>query len=234
MNHGADAWEALNADIIACRMCPRLVAWREEVARTKRRAYRDLPYWGRPVPGFGDRQARLLVLGLAPAAHGANRTGRMFSGDSAGRTLIPALYRAGFANQPHSEGPGDGLELCNAFLTAVCRCAPPGNRPTPQELRNCRRFWTEEVRLLGRLRVVVALGQIAFQEYLRWCREQGVVTGRTRFGHGVVLCPGRGLPILIGCYHPSRQNTNTGRLTPEMLDEVFSMAKHLLEEMDQC
>lgn len=225
-----DAWETLNAEIVSCRACPRLVAWREEVARTKRRAYRDLPYWGRPVPGFGDRQARLLVLGLAPAAHGANRTGRMFSGDSAGRTLIPALYRAGFANQPESEGPGDGLVLQDVFLTAVCRCAPPGNRPTPQEIQNCWRFWTRELELLPHLRVVVALGQIAFEAYLRWCRERGALSGRPAFGHGVFVRPEGGLPVLLGSYHPSRQNTNTGRLTPAMLDAVFQKARHLLEE----
>ncbi|MGC8873487.1 MAG: uracil-DNA glycosylase [Chloroflexia bacterium] len=226
----ADAWEVLNGEIVSCRACPRLVAWREEVARTKRRAYQDLPYWGRPVPGFGDRQARLLVLGLAPAAHGANRTGRMFSGDSAGRTLIPALYRAGFANQPESEGPGDGLVLRDLFLTAVCRCAPPGNRPTPQEICNCWRFWTRELELLPRLRVVVALGHVAFEAYVRWYREQGALSGRPAFGHGVLVRPEGDLPVLIGSYHPSRQNTNTGRLTPPMLDEVFRRARSLLEE----
>jgi len=225
---GIDSWSPLNAEIVECRRCPRLVAWREEVARVKRRAYRDCVYWGRPVPGLGDTEARLLLLGLAPAAHGANRTGRMFSGDSAGRTLIPALYRAGLANQSHSDGPGDGLELHDAFLTAVCRCAPPGNRPTPEEMRNCRPFWTRELALLTQVQVVLALGQIAFGAFLRWCREQGAAVGRPAFGHGAVVRPGAGLPVLVGSYHPSRQNTNTGRLTEAMLGEVFGRVKEML------
>lgn len=224
------AWEQLNGEMITCTRCPRLVAYREEVARVKRRAYRDWGYWGRPVPGFGDRDAWLLILGLAPGAHGANRTGRMFTGDGSADTLIPALYRAGFASQPASERVDDGLRLTGAFMTAVARCAPPGNRPTREELDNCRPFLHRELDLLTSVRVVLALGQIAFQGYLQLLRERGVEVPRLTFVHGArydfdILLPGqhppRKVPVLFASYHPSRQNTQTGRLTPQMLDEVF-------------
>jgi len=222
------SWESLQDEVVSCRLCPRLVAWREEVARVKRRAYRDEDYWGRPVPAFGHQAARLLIVGLAPAAHGANRTGRMFSGDSSARTLIPALYRAGFANQPASEGPGDGLVLHDALLTAVCRCAPPGNRPTAGEIANCPPFLARELALLEDLRVVLVLGRIAFDGYLRVLREQGHALPRLSFGHGAVHRLDGGLPVLVCSYHPSRQNTNTGRLTEAMLDEVLEDTRGLL------
>lgn len=225
-----DAWDQLNADIVTCRRCPRLVGWRGQVAREKRRAFREETYWGRPVPGFGDPWASLLIVGLAPAAHGANRTGRVFSGDSSGRTLIPALYRAGFANQPRSERPGDGLVLLGAYLSAVCRCAPPNNRPTREELNNCRPYLERELALLVDLRVVLALGRLAFDGYLRLLDEQGraLPSPRPAFGHGVEYDLGPTLPTLLASYHPSRQNTNTGRLTEEMLDEVFTRAVALV------
>jgi len=223
-----EEWAALEAEIISCRRCPRLVEWRERVAREKRRAYRDWDYWGRPVPGFGDHDAHLLVVGLAPAAHGANRTGRMFSGDSSARTLIPALYRAGFANQPTSEHRDDGLQLRDAFLTAVCRCAPPGNRPTREEIRNCRPFLRRELALLGNLRVVLALGRVAFDGLLALWREDGHSIPRLDFRHGAVYHLPAPLPILAVSYHPSRQNTQTGRLTEAMLDAVFAQVRELL------
>ena len=229
-----DSWEALQAEIIACRACPRLVAWREEVARRRRRAYEFpdgriamRPYWSRPLPAFGDRRARLLVVGLAPAAHGGNRTGRMFSGDSAGRTLVAALYRAGWANQPHSEGPGDGLELRGVLLTAVCRCVPPGNRPTAEELRLCRPFLRRELALLPDLRVVLALGRVAFEGFLRAWREEGGEVPGGDFRHGGVYPLGGGR-ILVATYHPSQRNTRTGRLTEEMLDAVLGQVREWL------
>lgn len=220
------AWPQLNDEIITCRACPRLAAWREEVARSKRRAYRDWDYWGRPVPGFGDPAARLLIVGLAPGAHGANRTGRMFSGDSSGQTLYGSLYRTGFANQPHSSQRGDGLALADAFITAVARCAPPGNRPTAEELAACRPFLEREWALLGGVEVVVALGQLAFEGCLRLLRDHGYEVPRLKFGHGAHY-PLGGLHLLAA-YHPSQQNTQTGRLTPAMLDEVFWLARSLV------
>lgn len=228
-----DTWAQLNAEIVACRACPRLVAWRERVAREKRRAYRDWDYWGRPVPGFGDPQARLLIVGLAPGAHGSNRTGRMFTGDSSGDSLYAFLHRAGFANQPTAHHRDDGLQLTDAFITAVARCAPPQNRPTPDEMTNCRPFLERELVLLPRVRVLLALGQIAFDRSLRLLREQGYPLPRLKFGHGLHHdlpdeTPGA-LRHIVAAYHPSRQNTQTGRLTPQMLDEVFSLARTLLD-----
>ncbi|HID87338.1 MAG TPA: uracil-DNA glycosylase [Anaerolineae bacterium] len=218
-------WAQLNAEIAACTACPRLVAHRQEVARTRRRAFRDWDYWGRPVPGFGDPQARVAIIGLAPAAHGANRTGRIFTGDSSGQTLMAALYRAGFANQPTSEHRDDGLALRGVFLTAVVRCAPPKNRPTAQELANCRPFLARELALLPSVRVVVALGRVAFDGYLRLLREQGVALPRLAFRHGGCYRFEPPLPTLVASYHPSRQNTQTGRLTEAMLDEVFALVQ---------
>lgn len=231
MTHTTNPWDDLERRILACRKCPRLVAWREEVARVRRRAYRDQAYWGRPVPGFGDRQARVLVVGLAPGAHGANRTGRMFTGDASGDFLYPALYRAGFANQPESRHREDGLALKDMYITAVCRCVPPKNRPTAEEIRNCLPYLAEEIRLLGpRLRVVVALGRIAFHGVLRVYREHlGHPVPRLAFGHSVVHRLGPDLPWLVASYHPSRQNTQTGRLTPEMFDQVWETVRRLLE-----
>ncbi len=224
-----DTWEKLEHDITTCRRCPRLVAWREEVARTKRRAYQDCVYWGKPVPGFGDHDARLLILGLAPGAHGSNRTGRMFTGDSSGETLYATLYRTGFANQPTWERPDDGLVLYDAFVTAVGRCAPPKNRPTREELDNCEPFLVREIALLSRPQIVLALGKIAFDGYLRRLKAQGYDVPRLVFGHGVdVALPGP-IPRLMASYHPSRQNTQTGRLTTEMFDSIFEAARAHLD-----
>ena len=216
-------WETLEAEIVACRRCPRLVAWREEIAATKRRAFRQEGYWGRPVPGFGDRTARVLIVGLAPGAHGANRTGRMFTGDSSGDFLYPALYRAGLANQPRSQRPGDGLALRDAFITAVCRCAPPANKPNAQELAACRPYLEREIALLDRVQVIVALGRIAFDTIV-----QIYHAGRPAFAHAAVYTLGPGRPYLIASYHPSRQNTQTGRLTTEMFDQVWAQALRIL------
>ena len=225
-NDVINLWQTLDQEIVTCRACPRLVTWREQVAQEKRRAYRDWDYWGRPVPGFGDHDARLLIVGLAPGAHGANRTGRMFSGDSSGNTLYGSLYRTGFANQPTATHRGDDLTLTDAFITAVARCAPPGNRPTADELNACRPFLAQEWGLLIRLRVIVALGQLAFDGCLRLLRDQGYDLPRLKFGHGAHY------PLepvhLIASYHPSRQNTQTGRLTLAMLDEVFELAGSLI------
>ncbi len=222
-----DSWERLEAEIVSCRRCVRLVSWREEVARRRRRAYRDFPYWGRPLPAFGDRQAHLLVVGLAPAAHGGNRTGRMFSGDEAGRTLVAALYRAGWANQPRSEGPGDGLVLRDVLLTAVCRCAPPGNRPTAEELALCRPFLRRELTLLPNLRVVLALGRVAFEGFLLAWREGGGEVPGDDFRHAGLYPLGAGR-LLVATYHPSQRNTRTGRLTEGMLDAVLREVRKCL------
>lgn len=225
-----DTWESLNRELLACERCPRLVAYRQEIARTRRRAYRDWDYWGRPVPGFGDPEARLLIIGLAPGAHGSNRTGRMFTGDSSGETLYAALYRAGFANRPTATAANDGLELRDAFITAVGRCAPPGNRPTRDELLACRPFLLRELALLRRVRVVLALGRVAFEGYADLLRSQGEALPRLEFAHGAVYPLPAPLPLLVASYHPSRQNTQTGRLTPAMLDEVFARIREQLRE----
>jgi uracil-DNA glycosylase len=220
-----DTWEALTEEIVTCRRCPRLVAWREEVARVKRRAYQDWTYWGRPIPGFGDPQATTMVVGLAPGAHGSNRTGRMFTGDGSGETLYGTLYRTGFANQPTATHRGDGLELNDIFITAVARCAPPGNRPAPDEIANCRSYLVREMALLPRLRLVVALGQIALNGYLQLLKDLGHDPPRARFQHGLEMeLPGP-VPALLISYHPSRQNTQTGRLTLPMLDAIFERAR---------
>ncbi len=223
-----DTWDTLTHDIETCRRCPRLVAWREEVARVKRRAFRDADYWGKPVPGFGDPHARLVIIGLAPGAHGSNRTGRMFTGDSSGDTLYAALHRAGFASQPTATARDDGLTLYNTFITAVGRCVPPENKPTPQELANCRPFLARELALLTHTRdredtgVVLALGRIAFDGYLLLLREQGVDVPALPFAHGAMYPLPAPWPMLVASYHPSRQNTQTGRLTMAMFDAVFT------------
>jgi uracil-DNA glycosylase family 4 len=222
-------WKTLNDRIINCRLCPRLVAWREEVAIKKRRAYWDWEYWGKPVPGFGDTHARVLIVGLAPGAHGSNRTGRMFTGDSSGDFLYSALYRAGFANQPNTVHRGDGLELKNIFISAVCRCAPPDNKPNGDEITNCLIYLKQEIQLLDRLRVIVVLGRIAFDNILRVYREMGYDLDRQNFAHGVKYELGGNLPRLIVSYHPSRQNTQTGRLTQSMFDQIWEMARTTLE-----
>jgi uracil-DNA glycosylase len=227
---------ALNDDVTGCRACPRLVEWREEVARTKRAAFADEEYWGRPVPSFGDPRARILVVGLAPAAHGANRTGRMFTGDRSGNWLYRALHRAGFANQPEAEHRDDGLVLTDCWITAGVRCAPPANRPTPQERRNCRPFLERELEiLLPGLRGVVALGSFAFDHVLRIFRDGDfqVPSPKPRFGHGVeveILRPmGGGSLRLLGSYHPSQQNTFTGTLTEEAFDGIWARSRELVE-----
>ena len=221
-------WPSLESSILTCRLCPRLVAWREEVARVKRRAYRDEDYWGKPVPGFGDPAARVLIVGLAPGAHGANRTGRMFTGDSSGDFLYAALHRAGFASQPTSRGRDDGLTLTDAYISAACRCAPPDNKPAPDELAACRHFLAAEITLLRDIQVVVALGRIAFDAVLR---VYAPITARRRpsLRTTPLLSLGDGLPMLVTSYHPSRQNTQTGRLTTEMFDDVWTNVQRLLE-----
>ena len=213
--------QSLNAGITRCRRCPRLVQWREEVARVKKREFRDWTYWGRAVPSFGDANARLLIVGLAPGAHGANRTGRMFTGDSSGKWLYRALHKAGIANQPSWERRDDGLRLIDCYITAACHCAPPGNKPLPAEIRNCNGFLREELERMKNLRVVIALGNIAFDTYLR---TRGVKP-LPSFAHNRVY---DFEPVLIASYHPSRQNTNTGKLTEPMFDAVFARVKQIL------
>ncbi|HHE71235.1 MAG TPA: uracil-DNA glycosylase [Chloroflexi bacterium] len=225
-----DTWEQLTHDIITCRRCPRLVGWREEVARIKRRAYKDWTYWGKPVPGFGDRAARLLIIGLAPGAHGANRTGRMFTGDSSGNTLFAALHRAGFANQPGSHTRDDGLQLYDTFISAVVRCVPPKNRPTADEIAQCQPFLAREIGLLSNLQVVLALGRTAFQGYLRLLKASGYRGSRLSFQHGLEVQLPSPLPTLFASYHPSQRNTQTGLLTPEMLDELLERIRHTLKK----
>jgi uracil-DNA glycosylase family 4 len=221
------ALEALEAEVVACRRCPRLVAWREQVAREKVARFRHEAYWGRPVRGFGDPAARILVVGLAPAAHGGNRTGRVFTGDASGDFLWPAMHAAGLASQPVGRRLDDGLELRGAWIAAAVRCAPPANRPTPREEDNCRPYLVGELRLLGGVRVIVPLGAIAWNAALRALAELGVTVPRPRpaFGHGAEARVGR--YTLVGTYHPSQQNTFTGRLTPAMLETVLGRAVEL-------
>jgi uracil-DNA glycosylase family 4 len=223
-----EAWTILEQEITACRLCPRLAAWREETARVRRRAYRDQVYWGKPVPGFGDPQGRILVVGLAPGAHGANRTGRMFTGDGSGEFLYRALHRAGFASQAQATQRGDGLSLEDIYISAVCRCAPPANKPLPEEMLACLPFLQREIELLGAIEGVIALGQIAFEHTLRLYRQAGYAIPRLEFGHGAFYRLGEGLPWMLASYHPSRQNTQTGRLTEAMFDEIWSRARELL------
>jgi uracil-DNA glycosylase family 4 len=216
----------LQQRVVDCRLCERLVAWREQVAREKRAAYRDEEYWGRPVPGFGDPQARVLICGLAPAAHGGNRTGRVFTGDRSGDWLFAALHRAGFANQPTSVRRDDGLELRDCYIAACVRCAPPANRPTPTERDSCLPYLVEELRLLTAAKVIVCLGGFAWDGALRALRELGHSTERRpKFGHAASAKVGH--HMLLGCYHPSQQNTFTGRLTEVMLDRVLRRARKL-------
>lgn len=235
----ADSLARLRDDIAGCRACPRLVDWREQVAVEKRAAYRTEDYWGRPVPGFGDGRARILVLGLAPAAHGANRTGRIFTGDRSGDWLYRAMHRAGLANQPTSVSIDDGLRLRGAWVTAAVRCAPPGNKPLPDERERCRPFLQRELALLKQLRVIVCLGAFAYEVA---CAELAV-SPRPRFGHGVeVVTPRTGTQARAGSrrltivcsFHPSQQNTFTGRLTEQMLDDVFARAVVLAGAGDQA
>jgi uracil-DNA glycosylase family 4 len=222
--------ERLEQAIAGCRRCPRLVAWRELVAREKRAAFAQEEYWGRPIPGFGDRHARVMLLGLAPAAHGANRTGRVFTGDRSGDFLFAALHRTGFANQPLSLHAGDGLALHDAWITAAVRCAPPANKPAPAERDTCLPYAVRELELLPGVRVIVCLGAFAWDAALRILAARGVAVPRPRprFGHGVELgLPGA--PVLLGCFHPSQQNTFTGKLTAPMIDAVLLRARALAE-----
>jgi len=221
---------SLNKEIIACRKCPRLVEWREQVARLKRKAYTDQEYWGKPVPGFGDPQARVLVVGLAPGAHGSNRTGRQFTGDASGGFLFPALHRAGFANQASAESRSDGLILKDMYITSSGRCAPPGNKPGPEELNNCQPYLEREIQIL-KPKVIVCLGRIAFERILR---IYSLRNSTWKFAHGAICqlmtakSP-KGDHWLLCSYHPSQQNTLTGKLTVEMFDDVWKKAKELLK-----
>ncbi len=225
--------EKLNQQIIQCRKCPRLVEWREEVARVKRKAYKDAEYWGKPVPGFGDPKARVLVVGLAPGAHGSNRTGRQFTGDASGGFLFPALHRAGFANQASAESRSDGLVLKDMYITASGRCAPPDNKPSPKELNNCQPYLEREIQII-QPKVIVCLGKIAFDRILKIFATRGL-----KFSHGVtyplttdyfsLVTERYSPPIWLLCsYHPSQQNTSTGKLTAAMFDAVWAQAKNLL------
>ncbi len=222
--------DILNREVIACQRCPRLREYCTHVAEVKRRAYRDWDYWGKPVPGFGDPQACMMIIGLAPAAHGGNRTGRVFTGDRSGDFLFRALYETGFASQPESVSRNDGMKLTGVYIAAAVRCAPPDNKPNSDEFRNCRPYLEREVDLLKDLRVVVALGRIAFDTYLGILRDRGVIRSRAAFvfGHDrphVI----ENSPVLISSYHPSQQNTSTGKLTAAMLRAVFERARDLLK-----
>ena len=221
----------LNEEIVVCRKCPRLVKHREKMAREKRRAFREWIYWGKPVPGFGDAHAQLLILGLAPAAHGANRTGRMFTGDRSGDFLYAALHKSGFANQPASLQRDDGLLLDNAYISATCRCAPPDNKPTPKEVSNCRGYLERELEILNP-RAILALGKIAWDAYLEILKQRGVIASRAlyKFAHGAEAEVAAGAPRLFGVYHPSQQNTQTGRVTPAMYSAVLRRIRRFLEK----
>jgi uracil-DNA glycosylase len=230
VNFNSAALQVLQDEVIGCRLCPRLVEYRTEIGRVKRRAYREWEYWAKPVPSFGDPETRMLIVGLAPGAHGSNRTGRPFTGDGSGATLYRVLYRAGFASQPESRTRDDELRLTDAYITAAVRCAPPGNKPTPQEIRTCRRYFERELSLLSNVRVVVALGKIAFDVYLSILRDRGIIRSRAPFvfGHNRVHRVAAGSPVLISSYHPSQQNTSTGKLTEKMLLDVFRRARRII------
>jgi uracil-DNA glycosylase family 4 len=224
------ALKIISDEVTACRKCPRLVPYRERVAREKRRAYRDWDYWGRGVPGFGDPGAQLFILGLAPAAHGGNRTGRVFTGDRSGDFLYQALYQAGFANQPTSVRRGDGLELRNSYIAAAVRCAPPENKPLPAEVLNCRAYLERELTIL-QPRAVLALGRIAWDAYVDLLKQQGKIKSRApyRFAHGAQVTIAPDLPRLFGVFHPSQQNTQTGRVTEAMYAKVLRGVKRFLD-----
>ena len=232
VNDTAEGLAVLDREVVDCRRCPRLVQWREHTARVKRAAFASEPYWGRPLPGFGDSTARLLVLGLAPAAHGGNRTGRIFTGDRSGDWLFASLWRTGFANQAESRSRDDGLRLSDCYVTASVRCAPPANRPLPVERDNCLPYLVRELDLLDAVRAIVCLGGFAWDAGLRAMRAKGIALPRPqpRFGHGTSVSVGS--YVLLGCYHPSQQNTFTGRLTEDMLDEIFAHARKLIAAPD--
>jgi uracil-DNA glycosylase len=221
----------LNRDVVQCTRCPRLVAYREEVARVKRRAYRDCQYWGKPVPGFGDPDARVLIMGLAPGAHGSNRTGRPFTGDASGNFMYPVLYETGYANQPRAIARNDGLQLKDLYITAAVRCAPPDNKPLPEELAECAVFLDRELAGLKKVKVVVALGKIGFDAYLNYGKRLGVLRSKKAyvFKHGAHyrLPDGK---VLLASYHPSNQNTQTGKLTRNMFVEIFQQAAKFAQE----
>jgi uracil-DNA glycosylase len=231
MADNASSLRVLNEEIIACRKCPRLVAYREKVAQEKRRAFLEWTYWGKPVPGFGDANARLLILGLAPAAHGANRTGRMFTGDRSGDFLYKALHKAGFANQPTSLHRDDDLQLKDAYISATARCAPPENKPLPEEILNCRGYFERELEIL-KPKAVLALGKIAWDGYLEILKQQGIIPSRAayKFGHGAEAELPPPQPRLFGVYHPSQQNTQTGRVTPAMYAQVLRRIRRFLQQ----
>lgn len=218
----------LNNEVVSCTRCPRLVAYREQIAREKRRAYLDWEYWGKPVPGFGDPNARVLIMGLAPGAHGSNRTGRPFTGDASGSFMYPILYEAGFASQPTATDRNDGMKLTDLYITAAVRCAPPDNKPLPQELANCSAFLDREIAGLEKVKVVVALGKIGFDAYLNYVKRRGLLASKKAFvfrhGASYQLPDGK---ILLASYHPSNQNTQTGKLTREMFTEIFRQARML-------
>jgi uracil-DNA glycosylase len=222
------ALAVLNNQIIRCTKCPRLVEYREQIGREKRRAYREHEYWARPVPGFGDPKARILILGLAPGAHGSNRTGRPFTGDRSGEFMYPILYKVGFASQPNATDRNDGLKLIDCYITAAVRCAPPDNKPLPSELANCAPYLDREVAILKNLKVVVALGKIAFDAYLSYLKRNSILASRSGyvFGHGAAYAMPNGITLLAS-YHPSNQNTATGKLTAQMFEEVFLRAKEI-------
>ncbi|MFN7995924.1 MAG: uracil-DNA glycosylase [Bryobacteraceae bacterium] len=222
--------QVLQDEIVQCTRCPRLIEHCREIARVKRRAYREWEYWGKPIPSFGDPEAELLIVGLAPAAHGANRTGRMFTGDASATVLYRVLHRTGFALHPLSTSRDDGQRLTNAYITAVAHCAPPGNKLSTEEIANCRPYLERELDLLTNLKVVVALGRIAFDNYLGILRRRGLIASRSafEFGHNRQFTVAQGSPILISSYHPSQQNTSTGKLTEAMLTAVFRRAGKLL------
>jgi uracil-DNA glycosylase len=221
-------FDALNQQVIACEKCPRLVAYRQDVARVKRRVFRDQDYWGKPVPGFGDENARVLIVGLAPGAHGSNRTGRMFTGDDSGRFLYGALFRSGFANQPSGLDRDDGLTLNDIYITAVGRCAPPDNKPLPIELANCQTYLIQELDLLTNMRGVVALGRIAYDAIFKLMNSRGFDLPAVPFAHGCMSQDAKSGFWLLGSYHPSRQNTQTGRLTAAMFDLIWENVSRLL------
>jgi len=224
------ALQVLEDEIVNCRRCPRLIGHCAEVARVKRRAYRDWDYWGKPVPSFGDPAAEMAIIGLAPAAHGANRTGRMFTGDGSAYILYRVLHKTGFASQAESVSRNDGQRLRNAYITAVAHCAPPANKPTREEIANCRGYLERELDLLKNLKIVVALGRVAFDNYLAILQDRGLIGSRAAFafGHDRQFRTAPGQPLLISSYHPSQQNTSTGKLTEEMLVAVFRRARKLL------
>ncbi len=223
-----------NQKVIGCTQCPRLVEFREEISQTKKKQFQDDVYWGKPVPSFGDPNARMMIVGLAPAPHGSNRTGRMFTGDGtdgmgSSDFLMRALHHIGYANQPTSQHIKDGLKFTDAYMTAIVRCAPPANKPTSEEIKICSAYLHEELKLMKNLKVIVALGKLAFDQLLRTFQAQGAEISKPRpqFGHGVEVHLGGNFPILLGSYHPSRQNTQTGKLSETMLQNVFSQAKRL-------